>query len=107
MRLKAIFFAALALTMGSCGESAKIKTAKEAVTNLLKDPESAQWKNIRDGQGGSVCGEVNAKNSLGGYTGFKKFLVMDGKAKIEPELTGDKYTDGLLSAMFPYDIWCK
>ena len=40
------------------------------VKNTLKDPDSAQFQNIE-----GYCGEVNAKNSYGGYIGFKKFYI--------------------------------
>lgn len=43
---------------------------QDVVKSLLKDPNSAEFQNM-DG----VCGEVNSKNSFGGYTGFKKFVV--------------------------------
>ena len=48
--------------------------AKRVVSNELKDPESAQFRNLRI-NGVDLCGEVNAKNSFGGYTGFKRFWV--------------------------------
>lgn len=52
---------------------------KELVKSRLKDPSSAKFRNvyfIRANVGGTptVCGEVNAKNSFGGMTGYKKFL---------------------------------
>lgn len=40
------------------------------VTASLKDPDSAQFRNQKGG-----CGEVNAKNSFGGYSGFKRFIA--------------------------------
>lgn len=54
-----------------------IVQAKESVTKKLKDPESARFRGVfvmRD----SVCGEVNAKNSYGGYIGFKRFIAIAG-----------------------------
>jgi len=44
--------------------------AEIALKNFLRDPESAQIRN----QSG-MCGEVNSKNSFGGYTGFKRFIA--------------------------------
>lgn len=52
--------------------------AKEAVLSSLKDPESAQFKNIK-----GYCGEVNSKNSYGGYVGFKKFVSVKGATVLE------------------------
>ena len=48
--------------------------AKKAVLNGLKDPGSAQFKNVRQVRPGQFCGEVNAKNAMGGYVGFKQFF---------------------------------
>lgn len=51
----------------------------EYVAQQLKDPDSAKFRNLEafDGEQGRVvvCGEVNAKNSFGGYTGFQLFFV--------------------------------
>lgn len=47
----------------------------------LKDPDSAQFRSVTSGQKGDqvyYCGEVNAKNSYGGYEGFQRF-VWNGK----------------------------
>lgn len=55
--------------------------AKAAVAGMLKDPESARFQGIYGMQRAghpevtSICGEVNAKNSYGGYAGFSRFLV--------------------------------
>lgn len=37
----------------------------------LKDPDSAQFRNQY-----GVCGEVNAKNALGGYVGYRRFIAV-------------------------------
>ncbi|SDJ25927.1 hypothetical protein SAMN05428983_0863 [Agrobacterium fabrum] len=57
---------------------------KQAVKGVLKDPDSAQFKDFQRGRhrgyasedrdaASYVCGFVNAKNSLGGYTGYAPF----------------------------------
>lgn len=46
------------------------RLAREFLTPHLKDPDSAQFRNQR-----KICGEVNAKNSFGGYAGFKRFIA--------------------------------
>ncbi|MDH0520842.1 hypothetical protein [Achromobacter xylosoxidans] len=56
--------------------------AKDFVLATLKDPDSAKFRNQK-----SFCGEVNAKNSYGGYTGFKRFIAA-GKDLVV--LEGDK-----------------
>lgn len=57
-------------------EDAKIEFLKKKVKDTLKDPQSAQFRNIQFiKSSNSLCGEVNAKNSMGGYVGFKSFGV--------------------------------
>lgn len=69
--------------------------AKRAVTELLIDPVSAQFRNVHT-LGESVCGEVNGKNKMGAYVGFVRFVVStsDYDAQIDPQFD---YTD-LISA---------
>ena len=50
---------------------------KQAVKGMLKDPESATFRNVfvsRAALGAKEvsvsCGEVNAKNGFGGYSGY-------------------------------------
>lgn len=52
------------------------KFIKSAVYEGLKDPDSANFKNIKIDKDGFFCGDVNSKNSFGGYTGFYKFIGM-------------------------------
>lgn len=65
---------------------------KEAVLSRLKDPNSANFKDLQVLEGGrALCGLVNAKNSYGGYTGFKLFVADaegvywqgDGSSKVD------------------------
>ena len=55
-----------------------MEKAKEATAGSLKDPGSAQFRNVRVTKYGDkrvVCGEVNGKNSYGGYVGFVPFVA--------------------------------
>lgn len=49
-----------------------------AVKNKLKDSGSAQFRNIYFHRGKDgipmTCGEVNSKNSFGGYSGYQRFI---------------------------------
>lgn len=75
-------------------KSAAVAKGKSAVANMLKDPGSAQFRNVRlvpYGQGSVICGEVNGKNSYGGYVGFKAFVA--GINFAEMERTGGEYAD--------------
>ncbi|WKD29560.1 hypothetical protein NDQ72_06345 [Halomonas sp. KG2] len=63
-------------------ESGDIKKAKADVSNELRDPSSAEFRNINEIKKTSVlelevvtvCGEVNGKNAYGGYVGFQRFV---------------------------------
>lgn len=60
---------------------------REPVAALLTDPESAQFRNERLFSGwtpgsSALCGEVNARNRMGGYVGFTSFSVVAGLAHI-------------------------
>ena len=52
-------------------------TIKAAIVYNMKDPASAMFRNFEGYQmpDGTVkvCGEVNGRNSFGGYTGFQGF----------------------------------
>ncbi len=51
-----------------------LRKAKDALEQQLKDPASVQYKNLEKYRDGVVCGEYNAKNSFGGFVGFKQFV---------------------------------
>lgn len=46
------------------------RLVRSFVARHLKDPDSAEFRN----QSG-LCGEVNAKNGFGGYTGYRRFMA--------------------------------
>lgn len=46
-----------------------IKFIEDKVRKNLVDPESAMFKNIKGN-----CGEFNAKNKMGGYGGYRRFI---------------------------------
>ena len=62
-----------------------IVAAERAVRRELKDPDAAQFRDVRANYteefGVVACGQVNAKNEYGGYTGFRRF-VWGGKSVI-------------------------
>jgi hypothetical protein len=69
--------------------------AERVVREQLLDPISAQFRNV-ESLDGHVCGEVNAKNKIGAYTGFTRFVVdtATNQAVLDPQFD---FTD-LLSA---------
>ena len=57
----------------------RIELTKHTLESSLKDPASVQYKNVgiiaKKAGTKTVCGEYNAKNSFGGYGGFKRFAA--------------------------------
>lgn len=66
----------MALVLASCtGVEAQVQ---DQVRRALKDPESARFEyvTVTEVNGQRVaCGLVNAKNSMGGYTGNRPFMI--------------------------------
>lgn len=64
----------------------------ESVKNRLKDPKSANFKDVyfHKNQIPMTCGWVNSKNSLGGYSGYKRFI---SAGKIELTFLEEEVTD--------------
>jgi len=72
--------AGCAFVLAACGGAST--DAEEVVKSALKDPESAQFQDVREctGDRSMVIGKVNAKNEMGGYAGFEQFIVAGGTA---------------------------
>jgi hypothetical protein len=71
-----------------------IEKSKAIIRQSLKDPGGAIFQNIKIFQvkhiGGIdtlLCGEVNAKNSYGGYVGFKEFFTRNSRIN-DTEIVG-------------------
>lgn len=62
-----------------------IERSKEAARKRLKDPASAEFREVRYHEGKEgvpmVCGEVNAKNAFGGRAGFERFVSTGAEDK--------------------------
>ncbi|MCE1236691.1 MAG: hypothetical protein LWW93_10075 [Hyphomicrobiales bacterium] len=57
---------------------AMMDAAMAAMRDRLKDPKSADFRNVfLNSSGGAVvaCGEVNSRNGFGGYVGFQPFVA--------------------------------
>lgn len=64
-----------AMVLTGCGQESKITQAyKKAFDTVLVDPKSVEYKNVFVYKDGTACGEVNSKNRMGGYTGFRAFI---------------------------------
>jgi hypothetical protein len=59
---------------------------REYIANLLRDPASAQFRKVQV-RGECVDGEVNGKNTFGGYAGFSEFFYnrKQGTGQIAPD----------------------
>lgn len=67
-----------------------INQLQDLVAAELSDPASAQFRNIRlfsdwTPSGSAMCGEVNAKNQMGGYVGFRNFVAMQGYVNLNDD----------------------
>lgn len=67
-----VAFISLAV-LSACG-SGSVSDAKKAVEERLIDPDSVKYKNVTSYSEGIVCGDVNAKNKMGGYVGYQAFI---------------------------------
>lgn len=84
----AALMAAAFVSLSACGKSdAELRTEAEAtqrtelrkpVLAQLKDPDSATFRNETLRPPGTLCGEYNSKNGMGGYAGHSRFIVSKG-----------------------------
>lgn len=95
-------FATLFLAGCTAGEPHSYDQARDLVAAQLKDPDSAEFGNLRPGKGKVVCGEVNARNSFGGFAGMTPFAVdvQAGIASIYPTTYMDWEQRGEYAEMF-------
>jgi hypothetical protein len=70
-----ISFLLFAGYLAGCNE--RFDKAEDAVRAKLRDPSSAQFRNVHFNKISTtdVCGEVNAKSLFGGYIGFNRFVA--------------------------------
>lgn len=76
--LALIFVAALAVSSAAPTEAERvgIERAEAMIAEGLKDPAAAQFKDVEfNPETGVACGQVNTKNSFGGYIGYQDFIV--------------------------------
>ena len=89
----------IALSSALMGCESSLETeAKHAMADELRDPDSAQFRNVVDGKSingqETVCGEVNGKNGFGAYVGYRKFIYYsDGTLSLESGQPGQFVMD--------------
>lgn len=82
-----------------------IEASKEAVRRVMKDPKSAEFRDVkyyaaRWSNPQVVCGEVNAKNSYGAMAGFERFVYVSDKKEVRLESSVDDFR-------MTWWIWCE
>ena len=89
-----------------------IPLGENLVKDKLIDPDSAKFNSFFHKSGdlyGYVCGDVNSKNTFGGYTGKKPYFVylevVDGKVKSHGTVT--IVNDHDPSSMEKYKLFCQ
>lgn len=87
----------------------RIQTAaRQSVLSELRDPSSAQFRNVRRIQHANgttmFCGEVNARNGYGGMAGFKRFEAGVTNRGEASTMLDDQ--EGLTGAYFR-DAWAQ
>jgi hypothetical protein len=85
-RSLALLVATLCIT--ACGLHTSEGGHKEVVKYRLNDPDSAQFRNpYQSTRDKSVwCGEVNARNRLGGMVGYTRYIAYTSRDIGRPEL---------------------
>lgn len=72
--------------------AAFVVAAQKAVARDFNDPASAQWRDMYVSHNGTespvLCGEVNAKNRMGAYAGFRPFFYMAERSARLPSVAG-------------------
>jgi hypothetical protein len=93
-----------------------ILTAKEALRSKLRDPASAQFRDVRKIDPFTVCGEFRAGNEDGGHSAFARFYVWDKRGYLKvilPDAAPDEAKGGvvvgplLLTTSAPSDLEVK
>lgn len=93
---RAILVAAVLASTAAAGQSHNdylvVSEAKEAVADTLPNPKGARFRRLFLAEYGdskvTLCGEINGKNRMGSYMGYRRFLVEDTlDSLIDPEAT--------------------
>lgn len=76
-----------------------ITRIEEKIKFKLKDPQSAVFRNQRVN-----CGEVNAKNSFGGYIGFERYIYYSNTDHVLMESSA---SDAIVTPSLMTKLWEK
>lgn len=82
--------------------AAEMAQARAAVADEMKDPASAQFREgrsyILSNGDRAYCGEINAKNSYGGYNGFTPYWLRMRNGVKQAVVYADSATQGCAEA---------
>lgn len=70
-------------------EAIYIVRQQQRIEERLRDPSSAQFRDVFVGYGMGtpiVCGHVNSKNAFGGYVGYQRFISGGDVQVLESEV---------------------
>lgn len=70
-----------------------LKKVEDAVKYVLKDGESARFRNVIGN-----CGEVNSKNSYGAYAGFSRFVFKRDNGKVVFDNPDNQYFNAVVAS---------
>ncbi|HHO3502998.1 TPA: hypothetical protein ACRRG1_003350 [Acinetobacter baumannii] len=73
---------------------------QKLVKDKLKDGDTAKFRNQWE-----LCGEVNAKNSFGAYTGFQRYVVTEEKIFFETDFNTDSTSLEIFNKL--WNVNCK
>lgn len=71
------------LLLAGCADHAN-EDAQAFIAGQLKDPASAQFQKVQSLEHDGTllsCGQVNAKNAMGGYVGFTDYMLWQGRTR--------------------------
>jgi hypothetical protein len=61
----------------------------KAMATAQPDSFSTHYAKLRFGRGGAVCGQFNARDQVGGYAGFKDFVLLPNHATVVESTFGN------------------
>ena len=84
----------------------------------MRDPDSVKFGKLFEGRGSSgkqtICGEVNAKNGFGGYTGMTPFIYFvdtDQATRVDiqnaKQITDPKILEMMIIGFLAYRVDCR
>jgi len=83
--------------LSSCSTNEYEQVIKEK--GGLFDPDSVKFRDVKN-YGGIWCGQLNAKNRMGGYIGYTRFMVEEGGSWVEPTESDENDKFGIQSTGF-------